>query len=76
MVNNQPTTELLRRKDKFPNYDVLSERHQSEEELRKAKEQLESFIENTADAIWVVNLDDIVLDVNPSFEQMFGWSAE
>lgn len=75
MVNNQTTTELLRRKDKFPS-DVLSERHQSEEELRKAKEQLESFIENTADAIWVVNLDDIVLDVNPSFEEMFGWSAE
>jgi PAS domain S-box-containing protein len=54
----------------------ISDRKQAEEENLKTKEQLESFIENTADAIWVTNLEDIVLDVNPSFEKMFGWSAK
>jgi PAS domain S-box-containing protein len=49
---------------------------QAEEEILKTKEKLESFIENTADAIWVINLEDIVLDINPSFEKMFGWYAK
>ena len=53
----------------------LSGRKQAEKEMSKTKEQLESFIKNNADSIWVVDLEDNVLDVNPSFERMFGWSA-
>lgn len=51
----------------------ISERKQEEEENRKAKERLESFFQNSADAIWVIDREDRVIEVNPSFEKMFGW---
>lgn len=47
----------------------------SEAELQATTEQLQSFIENNADAIWMIDAEDILLDVNPSFEKLFGWSA-
>ncbi|KEO84841.1 PAS domain-containing sensor histidine kinase [Tumebacillus flagellatus] len=47
---------------------------QSEEELRKTKERLEAFISNSADAIWMIDLDDRLLQVNPAFESLFGWT--
>lgn len=54
----------------------ISENKFSEEELKLKSEQLESFINNNADAIWMIDLNDTVLKVNPTFETMFGWSAE
>jgi two-component system, sporulation sensor kinase A len=53
----------------------ISERKQAEDKIRKNNEQLKSFIENNADAIWVIDVNDTVLEVNPSFEKMFGWMA-
>ncbi|MBL0385147.1 PAS domain S-box protein [Tumebacillus sp. ITR2] len=48
----------------------------AEEELRKAKDLLEAFVENSADAIWMIDLEDRVQQVNPAFETLFGWSEE
>lgn len=41
-----------------------------------ASDLLASFIENNADAIWMIDCDDLVLEANPAFERLFGWSAE
>lgn len=43
------------------------------EELRSMKEYLESFVNNTSDAIHVTDLKGNVLSVNKAFESMFGW---
>lgn len=53
----------------------ITERKQAEEELRTAKEQLESFINNTADAIAIWDLRGGLLQVNRAFEEIFGWSG-
>lgn len=53
----------------------ISDRVKAEEEVRKTKERLESVIQNNADAIWMTDMEDTVLEVNPSFETMFGWTA-
>ncbi|MDQ0218739.1 PAS domain S-box protein [Peribacillus cavernae] len=44
------------------------------EELKNTKEQLESFIENTSDAIIIMDLRGTILKVNYAFERTFGWS--
>ncbi|MET3291170.1 UNVERIFIED_CONTAM: two-component system sporulation sensor kinase A [Brevibacillus sp. OAP136] len=54
----------------------ITERYLEQDELRKTKERLESFVHNNADAIWVIDMDDKVLEINPTFESMFGWSAD
>ncbi|MGO0059580.1 PAS domain S-box protein [Brevibacillus fluminis] len=54
----------------------ITERYLEQDELRKTKERLESFVRNNADAIWVIDMDDKVIEINPAFESMFGWSAE
>lgn len=54
----------------------ISENKLTEDELKAKTDQLESFINNNADAIWMIDWDDTVLKVNPTFETMFGWSAE
>lgn len=41
-----------------------------------APDLLESFIQNNADAIWMIDEEDLVLEANPAFERLFGWSAE
>lgn len=43
--------------------------------MRKAKERLESFVRSNADAIWAMDSNDRVLEINPAFENMFGWMA-
>ncbi|MGZ4032791.1 MAG: PAS domain S-box protein [Tumebacillaceae bacterium] len=53
----------------------ITQSKRMEEELRKTKERLESLIEHSADAIWMVDMNDRLLQVNPSFETLFGWSA-
>lgn len=56
-------------------YDV-TEGKQAEQELRFAKERLESFFDNTGDAIAIFDLEGTVLQVNKAFETIYGWSAE
>jgi len=46
------------------------------EENRAMKEHLESFINHTADAIHVVDLEGRTIQVNRAFEELFGWTAE
>lgn len=54
----------------------ITDRYLEQDELRKTKERLESFVRNNADAIWVIDLEERVLEINPAFETMFGWSAD
>ncbi|MFT9850547.1 PAS domain S-box protein [Aneurinibacillus sp. REN35] len=44
--------------------------------LKATKEQLESFIEHSADAIVILGMDRSVQQVNASFEKMYGWEEE
>ncbi|MCK9857877.1 ATP-binding protein [Paenibacillus sp. ATY16] len=43
-------------------------------ELLHTKQYLESFINNTSDAIHVVDLEGRTIDANKAFETMFGWT--
>ncbi|MDR6553177.1 PAS domain S-box protein [Paenibacillus qinlingensis] len=54
----------------------ITESKLAEEDLKAKTEQLESFIENNADAIWMIDAEDTLLEVNPAFEKLFGWSSE
>ncbi|MGG0936571.1 PAS domain S-box protein [Brevibacillus centrosporus] len=54
----------------------ITDRYLEQDELRKTKERLESFVRNNADAIWVIDLEERVLEINPAFETMFGWTKE
>lgn len=45
-------------------------------ELNHTKQYLESFVNNTSDAIHLVNLQGITIDFNKAFENMFGWKLE
>lgn len=53
----------------------ITSRKMEQEKLRKTKERLEALIRNNADAIWGIDIDDRVNDINPAFEKMFGWNA-
>lgn len=46
------------------------------EENRRMKEHLESFINNTSDAIHLIDLDGKVIQVNRAFELLFGYEEE
>lgn len=48
----------------------------NEKALIEARQQLESFIEQSADAISVTSLQGDLLRVNPAFERIFGWTKE
>jgi len=54
----------------------ITELKQAEVELRSTKERLESFFNNTGDAIAIFDLDGTVLHVNNAFETIYGWSAK
>lgn len=43
--------------------------------LNVLRKRLESFINNTSDAISIFDADGKVLTVNPAFERMYGWTA-
>ncbi|MFM9327402.1 PAS domain S-box protein [Paenibacillus mesotrionivorans] len=54
----------------------ISERKETEAELTWTKEMLESFFNNTSDAICVTDLNGDTLHVNEAFMGLFGWSYE
>ncbi|MFM1651358.1 PAS domain S-box protein [Brevibacillus sp. B_LB10_24] len=54
----------------------ITELKRTEAELRETKEQLESFINSTADAIAWISLDGKVQRVNKAFCHIFNWTAE
>ncbi len=54
----------------------ISERIEREEELRTTKEKLESLINNSADAITIRDLQGNILEMNPAFEKIYGWTKK
>lgn len=54
----------------------ITERKRMETELRETKDLLESFINNTTDAICVLDLHARVISVNTAYEHIFGWKKE
>jgi two-component system sporulation sensor kinase A len=54
----------------------ISDRKETEAELTWTKEMLESFFNNTSDAICVTDLNGDTLHVNEAFMGLFGWSYE
>lgn len=50
-------------------------RKQAEAELKSAREKLESFFNNTSDAIIITDLNLNILQVNKGFEKMYGWTT-
>ncbi len=54
----------------------VTELKASQQSLLQTKQELESIIENSADCFGVVALDGQILQVNSSYERLFGWTAE
>lgn len=52
----------------------ISKRKQYEQELKEAKDQLESFIQQSPDGIIVKELNGRIVKVNPAIERILGWS--
>lgn len=52
----------------------ISERKRAEQELKAAKDQLESFIDRNVDPILILNLEDKVVRFNHAFEKTYGWT--
>ncbi|RTE10972.1 PAS domain S-box protein [Paenibacillus whitsoniae] len=72
---------LIRDESRQPLFVIAEVSETSRESNRAANElkvktiQLESFLEHNADAIWMMNMQDTLLEVNPAFEMLFGWPA-
>lgn len=54
----------------------VTARKRAEQELKAKTQQLESFIDNNADAIMIFNKDCLVQRVNQAFENVFEWSKD
>ena len=54
----------------------ITERVQAEEQLREREEQYRNVFEATFDALFIMDLDGFLLEVNPAFCRMFGYSCE
>lgn len=54
----------------------ISQRKETEAELIRTKEMLESFFNNTSDAIDVTDLNGRIMHINQAFADMFGWPYE
>lgn len=55
---------------------VKEEYNLTEKNLLETRELLESLINNSFDAIVVLDLEGYVLRINPNFEKMFGWTCQ
>jgi diguanylate cyclase (GGDEF)-like protein/PAS domain S-box-containing protein len=55
--------------------DVTNDR-KTEREIMEVKEKLESFFTNSADAMYILNPDRTVVQVNPAFEELFELKEE
>ncbi len=53
---------------------ICSDRKRREDELQSTKETLESFVQNTADALIIFDIQGKILSANSAFEEMYGWS--
>ncbi|SDY32388.1 two-component system, sporulation sensor kinase A [Evansella caseinilytica] len=54
----------------------ISERKQNENEIRSTKRQLESFIENNVDPVFIYNLEDKLVKINKAVEATYGWQSD
>ncbi|MBL0389167.1 PAS domain S-box protein [Tumebacillus sp. ITR2] len=77
----ETTVKLIR--DKNGNVDMIlgigrdiTARKQVEDHLRATRDQMDSYIENNADAIALLDLDWKMLRINRAYERMFGVLAE
>ena len=52
----------------------ISERKRADQELKAAKDQLESFIDRNVDPILILNLEEKVVRFNHAFEKTYGWA--
>lgn len=57
-------------------YRDLSERLQAEAELTRQRKNLQALFVNSLNAVALVNRDGLVVDINPQFTVMFGYTAE
>jgi PAS domain S-box-containing protein len=54
----------------------ITERVQAEEQIREREEQYRSVFEATYDALFIMDLDGFLVEVNPAFCSMFGYPYE
>lgn len=54
----------------------ITQRQNLERKLMAAKEQLESFINNSADGINITDTEGNIIKVNRAFEEIYGWTSE
>ena len=54
----------------------ITERVQAEEQLREKEAQYRSIFEATYDALFIIDLDGYIVEVNPAYCSMFGYTRE
>lgn len=54
----------------------ITERKQAEHELEQTKELFDSFLFHHVDPIALQDKDGIVININPKYEEVFGWRKE
>ncbi len=69
MVNGQVTGVFGIAKD-------ITKQKRVQNELIQTKETMESFVTNTPDAIYMIDTNQRITDINPAFELMYGYKKE
>ncbi|MFC3883851.1 PAS domain S-box protein [Bacillus songklensis] len=54
----------------------VTELHKTKASLNQMEERVKALFNSTGDAIDILDLDGNVLDVNPAFEEIYGWKRE